>query len=891
MPWVENKGAMKRYEVKKDEKGRPYFEVDDAAEAQHRKLHPATGTEADEQWPVTEPEPEAPPLLDLDLAWCEIIAGTPITVAENEAEVGGDTVEVRNANLMGRELRYHILASTAGVPRKSKEETDRKPDESGSADTSGKDADIAEDETRATDDEADAETEDGDDVVKSVYGASILLKLQWEDRSVQKNVPKRTYAELGLFVSDITLQLGMVIEKNPSAAQCVLDVIALELTPLLLARYLDGIETCTSVLEDCCYALLKLCTARANPKEMHMAIKTFTSKIDSVYMEATSYLVLQPVLILWGEIIIRMPQKRRLFLGDFVKVLDRMLPCAEAFETSFVPDDGGVGVEHPGRISRIPDVLLQFFENLTKVQVKQRETDDAIKLQVDMLGREKLSPSLKESEAPPDTGKDDGKKEGGNGTEETVGNTEEKQVKNASKIKDVTIDWVNERAMTLAKVLQLQAMIWSRLPAPPGEERDVPKKKVKSQKRDRAAKKGKMSDEQKEEALDRCAALFNNLGWTNPVVVCQLAANGLNLDHASRDGELMKTHIGSDVRSKKERKNTLYSVSAVGQYICSSLRLWTRSCRESSADEDTRKGPYYEVDLSGSAFDLLDPCYALDLVMPYLTSVIMQAGITVSIAGVVTLRAFLDRISDKRIETFDEILRLRSGTASFGRDVNIFGLVHHLGKALAGYDDPKHRRIGYETLQAMLRKCASPVARYVLVDCVYYEASRHAIAAQLMTELKDAVRYSDITWREGVCDIEEIAQASQLRSRLADDCLARYFTPRKELLAYMNPISTAASLLMFLTQSDKQLLAKVTDEEVKKATEKRMRFCKAYGRLGKELIRAIASVAEHDRKNIPVSQLAKQNTVDAVALFQASGRTLNQCVGSLSLLDSGMEGL
>lgn len=882
MPWVENKAAMKRFEVKKDEKGRPYFEVDDPAEAMHRKLHPDTGTEAEQQWPVQQPQQEAPPLIDLELAWCELIAATPITVSEQETKVDGETVDERNANLMVRELRYHLLASTAAIQRTENEdkqhgnELDKEPNTD------------ACDEASAQETRKESETIDGhnandpkvdDSQPKSVYGASILLKLQWEDRSTQKNVPSRTYTELGLFISDITMQLGEVIEKNPSAAQHLIDVIAFELTPLLLARYLDGVETCTTVLEDCCFALLKLCAARANPKEMHVAIKTLTSKVDNVYMEATSYLVLEPVLTLWGDVIVRIPQKRHSFLNDMIKVFDRMLPCAEAFETSFVPDEG-VGVERPGRIAYIPEVLLKFFEELTKTQMRQRETDESISLQVDMLGRERLEVSVGQEETAKNSAEH---KEHGKDTEERPDEAGDRDAK--TQIKAVTMDWVNERAVTLAKVLQIQSMIWSRLPAPPGENRNIPKKKAKIHKRGQEATRGRMTDAQKEESLNTCADLFCSLGWTNPAVVCQIAANGLNLEHAGRHGELMKVHMGTDVRSKKERRNSLYSVAAVGQYICGSLRIWTRSRGDVPA---TKTGPYYDIDLSGSAFDFMEPTYALDLVMPFLSSVIMQAGIAVSLAGVVTLKAFLDRIPDKEINSFDEILRLRSGTASFGRDINIFGLAHHIGKSLSGYDDPKHRRIGYETFQTLLQKCASPVARYVLCEVVFYEASRVAVSAQLMTEMKDAVRYADVAWRGGKGDNDGVIVASRLRSRLADDCLGRYFVPRKELLGFVNALCTASGLTLFLVLSDKQLIESTTDEETKKETERRIGFCRTYARLGKDLLRSIASVAEHDRKNIPVSHLAKKNKADAVAIYQASGRTLNQCVAAIPLLDQAL---
>ncbi|CDF41360.1 unnamed protein product [Chondrus crispus] len=736
-------------------------------------------------------------------------------------------------------------------------------------------------------DGGDAEGESDDEHPKSVYGASILLKLQWEDRTVQKKVPLRTYKTLGMFLSDVTCNLRTALQGNASAAQFVIDAIAFELTPLLVTRYLDGMETCTGALEHGALDLLRLLATHANAKEMHIAIKKFTSKIDSTYLEATSYLALRPVLSLWGDVIPRIPQKRRLFVNDYVKVFDRMLPCAEAFETSFIPNDG-IGVEQSGRIAGIPDTLLDFLDKLADAQIRQMK-DGSISVEVDVLGtaHAKSFPEKNKESADSETEEVNKNKEKGDGTE---GKTSEKKSSAAPDPMATTTDWILERAIALAKVLDVQSMIWSRLPAPPGEDRNVPKKKSKSRKKNSTAKQGKMVEEQKEESLDKCAALFLKLGWNNPAVVCQLARNGLSLDPASRHEELMKLHIGTKSLSRKQKMNTLYSATAVGQYICGALRMWTKRPHEAGMEGGAPRDPYDKIDLSGTAFELLEPFHCLDLVMPYLAPVVMQAGVAVSLAGIVTLRAFLDRIPDGRIKTFDEILRLRNGTASFGREINLFGMAHHVGKALAGYDDPKHRRIGYETLQAMLRKCASPVARYVLCEAIFYETTRNAIAAQLMTEMKDAVRYADISWRDTQGDSDRIVQASHLRSRLSEDTIGRYFIPRKELLGFMNPLCTVSNLVYFLVRSDPQLLEKTQDKELRNEIEKRLRFCQEYGRLGKQLLRAIASVAEHDRRKIPESALAKKNTVDAAAIFQASGRTLNQCVGSISLLDAALQG-
>lgn len=870
MPWVKSKAAMQCFDVKKDETGRPYFETPNPPTEQQRVLQAQTGTEADHQWPSQNPKTKPPPLLDLDLAWSQLIAEDPISASDDELGVSGDTVGSRNAALMVRELKYYLMASNA--EREDEENEDDCTDE-GHA------------EWRAPIPQPAVHIEEeGDTILKSVYGASILLKLQWEDRSVQKRVPCMTYHQLGLFVADIVTRLNSALEQNPSAAHVLLDAVALDLTPVLMARHLDGLETETQELEESCFALLKLCAVRANPKEMHMAIKTFLSKVDAVYMEATSYVCLQPLVELWGCVIPRMRRKRGPFLADFAKHWDRMFTCAESYQTSFVPDDG-LGVERPGRIARLPDTLLEFYEKLIAAQLNQREDDDTIHVEVDLLGRP--NPNFKALE--PGIG-------GTNTTESTgTGGSEVKEKRSGFEIKaeaaiarENTLEWVRERAMTLAKVLQLLGLLWTRLPPPEGEDRDIPRRKMKERKKIR--KRSVVVESEKEKSLAKCMGLFVGLGWSNPVLVCQLAANGLSLDHADRGSELMSSHIGHDARSKKERKNTLYSVTSVGLYLCGVLRDWTSARNDGQTETDLNEN---EIMLSGSVFDVLNPKYAFDLVLPYLMPIVGHSTLAVSWCGIMVLRAFLRQLSDGCFDSFDEVLRLRTGTSSGGKEINILGLLRQVSRTLEGYDDPMHRRIAYETLQAILRKCDTPILRYVMTECIYYQTRRAAVSGQLMTELKDTIIYSDNVSLDERFPDWNVEVANELRWRFAHDCFAKYFTPRRELLSFINQIATAASLMTFLVSRDIHLSEQVDKSggQLLDEIERRKRFCKTYGKLGMECVRALASVAEHDRKNIPTSALAQRNTEDAMAVYQASGRTLNQCVGAISFLGTALEKL
>lgn len=964
MPGVEGSGKPDDGPVlRTDEQGRVFYDMEHPQDMAERRLNPDMGTETDDHW-ESPPQPDAAPPLDLDLVWSEVIASKPLTVHKNDFKPEGSSVEGRNAAILVRELQYHIITRSAFAKRDKASpslhdqdfqgSTDDGKGEESVADAERKDGTLLEErnamkdtaeakhkvdkkvendagekketpgEDKVEKEEGESEAkqgeklaeenekdptewgplpEDDESIGKSIYGASILLRLQFEDRKHHKAVPRRTSEELALFISDITMKLEDAFVKNPKAAQEVIDAIALDLTGLLFCRYLDGMETGTTVLEECCYSLLTLCSKRANAKEMHMAIKAFQVRITKVYLEATAYLLLQPLLVIWGNVIVRIARKRKKFLTDYTKVFEQMHTCATSYQTTFVPDDGTIGVEKHGRILRIPDVLIEFFQQLIKQQLLQRETDTSISLQVDELGRAIAAPKPVERSTSEDSATKEEKDEGKKGEEKKDEEKKNEALKDGAKkegakkdgakkdganISEETLDWVGERGVTVAQLLQVLGMLWTRLSPPLGEERNMPKSKAKKLRKDRAGSEYHLSAEERELSLAKCIEMFNGLGWSNPVLVCQLGTNGMKLERVSRDGDLIQAHIGEDVRSKKEKKNTLYSVSSIAHYICSVVRFGTRS-RMAGGVRDSRRDDF-EVDLAGSAFDLLEPGYALDLVLPYLMGVIAQAAPAVSMGGLNVLRGLLERIPDGHYKTYDELLRLRIGQSSMGRDCSVLGLAHHVCRAVGTLDDPKHRRVAYETLQSLLRKCGHLPARFVVVESLFYETKRGVVAGQLMKEMKDTLQLMDkASWdgdEEGELCVKEV---SGFRTRFAHNCFGKYFVPKKEMLATMNPMVSASSFLMFMAVSDRRMLEKVQDEEVKSEIERRLKFCKLYGRLGKECIRAFGALAEHDRRNLPTSLLAEKSRTDAMAVFAASGRTLNQCVSSLSFLESALE--
>lgn len=878
------------YHLKRDEQGNEMFEAESAKEINQTKTltNPATGTESQEPWPKLKEE-KAYPLLDLTAAWKHAVQGIPIEREEGEKEVEGDSVFVQNAKILIMEFKYYVLAQTFEERGHVKEPKD--PDSLWHAEIPNGENQESEEEEEDEIEKKHADT-DKDDELKSVYGANVMFKLRWEDRTVQKIVPRMNYEQLASFIEDIHCRLKAAFDSNMDAAQLITDYLAMDMTPMIFARYLDGLETETASLAEACYDLLSFCANNANPKEMHLGLRGFLSKIDSVYFEATSYLSLTTLMDLWKDILPRLPRKRLPFFTDVIKDWERLYACAETYNVSFVPDKG-LGVERPGRLDRFPDTVLDLLEGLIEAQKRQRDTDEHLRIEVDVLGRPIVATTVQDEKAAEMSAASDsngpnekntenvGADKKGGGSQEKSGFEKKAAITLA---REDTKEWVRERATILARSLQLLNLLFARLPLPSGDDRNVPRRRLKMMKK--RQKKETISDEEKEKALQRCINLFPGLGWDNPITVCQVATNGLELAHADSIGLLMKEHIGTDMRSKKEKKNTLYSITGVGMYLCGVVREWTYAAK---GTQKQRIAPD-EIDLDGTVFDFVEPLYALQLVVPFLMPIVCHSSRALAVNGVLLLRALLRRIPDNSFENLDEMLRLCSATTSSSHESSIFGLSHVICRSIEGFEDPKHRRMAYECVQYIARKCRCPSDRYAAVVSLHYGARRQVVAAQMLNELKNVMMYSDACAEN---DNEEwtVRDSSKLRTRFLEDCATRTFTPRKDMLSTMSQLSTAAPVMYFLVKRDEAMKKRIgeSDADVLEDLEKRKRMYKAYLKLGKECVRALGSVAEHDRKNIPSSKLATKNKEDAIAVYQASGKTLNQCVGAISFLDAALQ--
>lgn len=818
------------------EDGKCYMELQNPEDEIHRALNPTTGTETETQWPDMQPDVKPAALLDLSEVWENIMKGilvkTPSDDDSLSSIVNNADVEIvdKNAAIVVREIKYYLLASSSFDSQDEGEKSNSR---------------------------------------KSTYGASILLKLQWEDRTVQKLTPKYNYTQLGNFINSIITRMKSLIHHDPNIAKPVLDTFSLDLTAILFARLLDGMETGNTTLETSAFNLLKLCAEHANPKEMHLGIMTFVKKIDSIYLQTTSYLVFDPLLRIWSWTILRIPRKRHGFLIDYVKNYERMIYSTQGW--SGVPTDdidldegNDYGILKEGRCDNVPKVAFEFYCELAKVQSKQRSSSKNVSEKVDELGRALPSFGLLKQMA------DDEE----NGSIKDNGNDNGKD--NDEELTNEARDWVAERAIILARALKMQTVVWEKLCVPPGEDRNVRRKKD-----------GKLSKEQEGAEKDLCKViqLIHQLGWKNAVTACQVATKGLSLDLSRWEHEAIGNHIGNDGRRKKEFKYTLYSVQSVGHFLCGCLRPPTRKrLYDSDTDIDD-----YVVELEGTGFDMLQGEYAFDLTLPYIMSLIGQGSVQTILNGLCTLRAFFKRLPDGYLNGYEKVLEVRCGTRSMTRDISICGVVHQIIRSVGMMDDPRHRRFAYETFQMIIHAIVHPGARYSMLESVIgQDVERVAVQAQVITEMKDSIRYSDQqSFQSGSCSWNR-EQANQLKNRFVHAVLPRYLMPRKEMLGCVSAIVAVSNACIYIAGSDLRHLDGEGSEN-RKVIGDRVKWMTGCLKLGKECVRAIAAVAEHDRQTVPKWKVNKESLEEAKALYSASGRTLNDCVSSLTALDASMD--
>lgn len=932
------------------EDGKTYLELHDPEDEMRRALNPETGTELEHQeWQDVDPDLPAPPVFDLPSVWQNVADGVRVPTTANDIKVSSVIdINEQNAIIVVRELKFYLLATNKfeGVETDengTKDKGDEEKTASSQVEKSAESEQVKGQETTNGHSEGvstegeEGKTEKKIKQKKSIYGASVLLKIQWEDRTKQKDVPKMDYTDLGLFIRELEADLRKVHEKNQVNAKAIFDAIALDVTPILFARLLNGIETGNSVLETACFDLLMLCTRHANPREMHLGIQAFYKKVDSIYMQATSYFVYDPLVRIWTSVILRIPRKRHAFLMDFIKVYESMAKASTGWiyeHEGHVDDPDQKSPQcHLGRCDDVPDIIFEFYIELAELQNEHRRSSKAIRERVDIQGR--ALPSFAMLDQMSFESDEDDSPDADNDVSEQddieSDDTKQRPAKNPLDVE--AADWVAERAVLLARALLTQNLIWSKLLLPSGEKRNVPRKERRA--RMKNAQSGE--HEKAENNLCRVIMLIQKLGWTNPVLACQAATTGLSLNLVRREHEAIGNHVGADKRKKKEVKNSLYSIPSVGCFLCGCLRTATRQRLEAQLKNQNTKsnsststdGPgdagaegsssndpvedEYKVDFTGTGFDLLQPMYAFELTLPYIMAVVGQSCIPSKMAGLITVRAFLDQVpADECIKGYEDLLEERCGTRTVGRDVSFFGLAQHVLRSVGLLNDPRHRRFAYETFKAIVQRCKHPTVRYSLVEAMFERVvDPKAIEAQLVTELKDVVLYSDqIAWgtspgqADSSHDVEwSREQAVHLKTRFVHMILPRYFMPRKEMLSITTVIVSVANACVYIAGSDVRHAALCDDmgydnkddgenrAQLKQAIQQRMAWVAAMVRMGKECVRALGSVANHDRKVVPKSKLIKQSFLDAKELYSASGKALHQCMTALYALDLTLDRL
>lgn len=724
----------------------------------------------------------------------------------------------------------------------------------------------------------------------SVFGEPLMFKLRCENKKPKKKLAPKQLDKQSAFVNDIASKLTKLQQDNAAIFSIVVSSFFFEMSCVLFAELVQALEMGSASLSAACRAVFHICAEHANAKEAHIAIRAAISKVDSRHFEGTSYFVFHDVIDFWCRIVKRIPKRRTSFVLDIVKTYERMQHCWESYsavdQSSEQPGDPSYASWH------MPDILLSFFRDLLEAQRSQRASNELLQKAVDEKGDPICDRIITVKYGPAQTDfiqiHEDALQFRNPGAE--MGDKAE--VRSADEA--VVDDWMLERQMILVEVLNLTKNEVSKLPSPPGYEDEA------SSNRNRKSKQRKQkNDDQRERTLKRFNTLHEllvKLGWTNPVRACQLASVALRLESSNRNDTRLEKGLGPLVRFSRNTKNTVLSIGSVASYMYLALRS-----KDAGKVLDTTA-----ISLEGSGLDLVEADYAFGLVLPYVMTMIAYSSTPMVLAGVTIVRLLLERMGDRQWG-FEEVLRVRCGTAAMGRDVSIYGLLGHVGKCIASLDDPKHRETAYETLQMLLRKIDCPLARYTMVSSLLLDADRAAVAAQFVTELKDTLIYADNRDAENndncpwyLCDSEIV------RTQFALTVFPRYLLPRKDYLSRVNPIVASSVAAMFLSIRDDNRVKQLeqvkrsrrwADDETAQTEIHRMLehintrrdYSHCHVATGRDCVRALAAVSEHDRKTVPSSQLVKKSKADAQALFTAAGRTLNQCISAISSLDIALE--
>lgn len=697
------------------------------------------------------------------------------------------------------------------------------------------------------------------------YGEELLMALACEDKRPQKAVPQMTYAALTSLLTETAVNTSRLCNESRHGhiSHALAASLTLNVLPAFVYTLVEAAERQLDELASACRTILICLADIGNPREFHVMLKSALSRISpSCYKEIVT-LIISDLLRMWKAVIPRIRGKRALFLRDVVEVLDTIV-FARSFDMLPVENSSG-GIDLKTTLE-VEVLTRDFVDKMAQVQVNQmrREIalDDTRLLEAYSFQSvpESVPVQLEITTTPRTTGT----------SSKSAKNLAKKALASARNIANdkerIRQDFDTERGASLALLLKLGEHAMDKFEISSGKELGSSKER----RRPGRLRSSKHNSEV-EQFLISLIPVFRNLGFDNPVDACQQCYQLLGIDTFSERVALVRD-MSRPAQARKRKSETFFSFRTFVCYLIVEMCLPDNGCSLSHVDH-----------VSSSPFSFLEPHYAFELTLPYLMTAIADSNPVMILQGIQLLQGFLSRIPDNSIQTLRDGLSNVYKLSFMQTESSWVGLVGLLAKATGRLDDPKHRGFAYEVTQAVLKKLKSPEARFVILAVVLLEAERAAMSAQLITEIKDAIRLIDSTCDAGVAD--------QYRTRFVETCLPRYFLPRKEMLAALNPTVAACNAGLFMALSDSKKISCNSGDKYHTTRMLRMQFSQLYMKLGREAVRAIAAVSEHDRRTIPESKLAKSDAEGARSLYDAAGKTLNDCVAAISSLDYALDAL
>ncbi len=681
------------------------------------------------------------------------------------------------------------------------------------------------------------EEEDESEVpnLNSVFGEALLFKLRCDDKKPKKDTPKMTPEEDLEFMRKLLENIENT-QKESNHFQIVVDLFAMEMYPYFYAKLLGASEERKPELGEVSKSLLLYCANYANPREMDLVVRSTISKISTTHYEGSVFHSLCDMVEVWGLAISRIPRKRSGFLQKLLQNQERMLMCGQAHRTAYYFDEGhDIG----GFDERIDNVMISAFTKLLDAQEKQWKENEHMHSIVGIHGALKetrvicqLKKAQKESFRQRDDESDLQKP-----TMDDPARPAEEQVVD---------DWLLERQFLLVSALNTLREVVYKITVPSDDEDN----EVKKLRRRHVTRMNKLVD------------IMRRLGWTTPLRAVQLSSKHLSSENIHPDGTTFEQGLGPVLKFAQGTKYTALSLISVSCYFYAAMRK--PGCGANKL---------FEFTLDGTGFDLLEEKEALYNAIPFIMSLLSLTPKVPALGGAYLTNLFLDRCEFD----FDaeDVLLWRFGLNQSGRHVTVEGLAMHVCRLVERVDDQNRatREFVYQTFQKILSKIRSPGIRFSLVNELISETGRIAVAAQLITELKDVLMYGDRMEEQGKWEVEE---NEKIKTRFVESLMPRYFMPRKDSLAVLSPIVALGMASMLLAIRDKR-------RSSCEMLEARKKFMIDHLNVAKEVVRALCSCAEHDMRSIP-EKLLKTN-MQKRNHYESARQTLNEGITIVSAME------